>query len=194
MKNKLRFTLIISLFLLLLSPLLHAQEDIIAKFVPRLHRFQSDSILCRFFVPEQYDSTKKYPLVLTLHGGDANGDDNITHIMVYRIASSWADPMNQAKYPCFVVAPQVPSEKSWSDYILLTGDLLDSLSTEFSLDTDQLYVAGLSLGGFGTFEMLRTYPDRFAAGPLPEILRRVRRTMTRARTAGPTMTRQEYAE
>ena len=160
----LRFLLFASLPLFLFSPLLHAQEDIVAKFVPRLHTTQSDSLQYRFFVPEQYDSTKKYPLVLALHGSGERGDDNISHIRAYRNATSWADPINQVKYPCFVVAPQVPFEQDWSDYILLMGDVLDSLSTEFSLDTNRFYVTGLSMGGFGTFGMLQTYPDRFAAG------------------------------
>ncbi|MGB6122477.1 MAG: T9SS type A sorting domain-containing protein, partial [Bacteroidota bacterium] len=109
------------------------------------------------------DSTRKYPLVLTLHGSGERGDDNVTHIRAYRGATSWADPINQAKYPCFVVAPQVPFERGWSDYILLLDNLLDSLATEFSLDIDRFYVTGLSMGGFGTFELLETYPDRFAA-------------------------------
>ena len=106
----LRFLLFASLPLFLFSPLLHAQEDIVAKFVPRLHTSQSDSLQYRFFVPEQYDSTKKYPLVLALHGSGERGDDNISHIRAYRNATSWADPINQVKYPCFVVAPQVPFE------------------------------------------------------------------------------------
>jgi poly(3-hydroxybutyrate) depolymerase len=153
----------IFLCLLLFSPLLHAQPEIVAKFGSRLHTFQTDSLPYRFFIPEQYDSTKKYPLVLTLHGAGERGNDNLTHISAYRIATSWADPVNQVKYPCFVASPQVPFEQTWSDYIQLLDNLLDSLTVEFSLDTNRFYVTGLSMGGFGTFEMITTYPDRFAA-------------------------------
>jgi poly(3-hydroxybutyrate) depolymerase len=159
-----RNVLPIILSLLLFSPLLHAQPEIVAKFGSRLHTFQTDSLPYRFFIPEQYDSTKKYPLVLTLHGSGERGNDNLTHIAAYRIATSWADPTNQVKYPCFVASPQVPFEQGWTDYIQLLDNLLDSLTIEFSLDTNRFYVTGLSMGGFGTFELLTTYPDRFAAG------------------------------
>jgi len=159
-----RIVPIVSLCLLLFSPILHAQPGIVAKFGSRLHTFLSDSLPYRFFVPEQYDSTRKYPLVLTLHGAGERGNDNLTQINAYRIATAWADPINQGKYPCFVVSPQVPFEQDWGDYIQLLDHLLDSLTIEFSLDTNRFYVTGLSMGGFGTFELLNTYPDRFAAG------------------------------
>jgi predicted esterase len=144
---------------------LFAQPSIVAKFEARSHTFQSTTLPYRLFVPDNYNPAQKYPLVLALHGSDGQGTDNINHMgRGHRFATSWADPVNQASYPSFVVAPQVPFDASWFGVILTTAnDILDSLINEFSIDINRLYITGLSLGGFGTWEMIERYPDRFAA-------------------------------
>jgi predicted esterase/photosystem II stability/assembly factor-like uncharacterized protein len=119
----------------------------------------------RLFIPDNYSPSKKYPLVLTLHGSGAAGTDNLAQIEMTRLATSWADPVNQAKYPCFVVSPQAPVNRLWvEDNIAATvSDLLDSLAREFTIDSNRLYVTGLSLGGFGTWNYITRFPNRFAA-------------------------------
>jgi predicted esterase len=96
------------------------------------------------------------------------------------MATTWADSANQADHPCFVVAPQCPENNQWldwdwslgvycvedvpaSDEILTVRDLLDSLIREFSIDTYRIYITGLSMGGYGTFDMIARWPDLFAA-------------------------------
>ena len=118
----------------------------------------------RLFIPDNYLPSKKYPLVLTLAGSGGGGTDNLLQ-MDGRVATSWADPVNQAKYPCFVVSPQASANRSWSDDDIsgTVSDLLDSLQREFTIDSNRLYVTGFSLGGTGSWYMITRFPDRFAA-------------------------------
>lgn len=144
-----------------------AQDDIIAKFLPRSHTFNGATIVYRLFVPEDYNPAQKYPVVLTLHGNGAQGSDNLSQLMGTRLATSWADSVNQAQYPCFVVSPQCRAGFYWNDPWLgdlgAANNILDSLAREFPIDTTRMYVTGLSMGGWGTWLLIYAYPDRFAA-------------------------------
>ena len=140
------------------------QAAITSKFAFRDHYWQGQRLPYRLFVPESYSAPQKYPLVLTLHGSGERGANNRAQIDNYRIATVWADPLSQAKYPCLVVSPQCPASGNWSgDMLLAVSDLLDSLQHEFSIDPNRLYVTGLSMGGFGTWELACRFPGRFAA-------------------------------
>ncbi len=142
----------------------HTQPSIVAKFTARSYTYNGTTLPYRLFVPESYSPSKRYPIVLALHGSGERGSDNLVQISGWRLATSWADPINQAKYPCFVVAPQCPGGKSWSGPELATANaILDSLAAEFSIDANRMYVTGLSMGGFGTWELITSFPDRFAA-------------------------------
>jgi predicted peptidase len=150
------------------------------KFLKRSHTFDGTTLPYRLCMPDFYDPAQKYPLVLALHGVGECGTDDQIHIDVHRMATSWADSANQKKYPCFVVAPQCPLDNRWvdadwtpgfyrvsntpeSNELLSVIDLVDSLIREFPVDTNRLYVTGLSMGGQGTWDIITRYPDKFAA-------------------------------
>ena len=158
-----KFNLVSGLLIILSTAGVFAQQDIVDMFSRRAHFLDSKRIPYRLFVPANYDSTKQYPLVLTLHGSGERGIDNENQISNYRIATAWADPANQAVYPCIVVSPQAPQQSSWEDHIEILSDLLDSLEREFSVDINRLYITGLSMGGFGSWAMVEQFPTRFAA-------------------------------
>ncbi len=143
----------------------HSQSSIVSKFVARSFTQKDTTVIYRLFVPETYTSAKKYPIVLALHGAGERGTDTLSHIVNYRLATVWADPVNQTKHPCFVLAPQCsPLHESWDHYFGTLITLLDSLSRQYSLDTDRIYLTGLSMGGFGTWALLARYPEKFAVG------------------------------
>ncbi len=152
----------------------------VEKFEKHVHTFGETVIPYRLCPPDFYDPNKKYPLVLALHGAGERGTDNEIHIEVHRMATSWADSANQKNYPCFVLAPQCPANERWvdsdwsvghysiaetpiSNELLTVNDLIDSLIQEFSIDTNRLYITGLSMGGYGTWDYICRYPDKFAA-------------------------------
>src|SRR5262245_9227645 len=93
--------------------------------------------------------------------------------------NDFAKDENREKYPCFVVAPQCPEGEQWVevDWTLdahdfdekpsvtmqLVIELLENLPQKYSIDLSRLYVTGLSMGGFATWDMISRYPDKFAA-------------------------------
>lgn len=132
----------------------------------------------RLWVPNDYDATKQYPLIVYLHGAGERGTDNEKHI-AKNGAPKLAGELQQ-KQACFVLAPQVPDGKRWvevnwgekephqmplepSDPMRLLLKLLDELPKEFSLDPKRYYLTGISMGGFGTWELLVRRPQMFAA-------------------------------
>jgi predicted peptidase len=129
----------------------------------------------RLLKPEKYDTTKKYPLVLFLHGAGERGKDNEKQL-VHGVAE-FAKEENCKEYPCFLAAPQCPTGQGWSDFMAKKGtpskgpsepgrlalDLVTALEKEFSIDPNRLYITGLSMGGYGTWDIITRNPDLFAA-------------------------------
>ena len=131
----------------------------------------------RLLIPEGYRPGRKYPLVVFLHGAGERGADNRAQLV--HGAPLFLKPEVLAKFPCFVVAPQCPEGKRWvevdwsaeigvqprqpSDPLGLVVELLRKIPREFAIDTRRVYVTGLSMGGFGTWDLITRYPGRFAA-------------------------------
>jgi predicted peptidase len=76
-------------------------------FEPRQHKDSDGNVLpYRLFKPKNFDATKKYPLILFLHGAGERGADNTAQV---RDALHFARPDIQDEHPCFIVAPQCPA-------------------------------------------------------------------------------------
>ncbi len=131
----------------------------------------------RLLKPQNYDAAKRYPLVLILHGAGERGDDNAAQLKYG--APLFIKPEVREKYACFVVAPQCPTEQKWADIdwssdapvqpekvspsMALTLAAIEALQKEFSIDADRLYVTGLSMGGYGTWDLITRFPEKWAA-------------------------------
>ncbi|GAB5553441.1 MAG: hypothetical protein Sapg2KO_30320 [Saprospiraceae bacterium] len=133
----------------------------------------------RLLLPENYDSTQVYPLVLFLHGAGERGQDN--EIQLVHGADLFLQAENRSDFPAIVVFPQCQKNSFWADAdfggdrvefplkskvnpdLGAVIELLDQLELELSVDQNRMYVGGLSMGGFGTFEILARQPKRFAA-------------------------------
>jgi predicted peptidase len=137
------------------------------------------TLVYRLFVPKNYQASKKYPLMLTLHGAGERGNNN-TSQLVHDFNGMWASDSVQNPHPFFVVAPQCPMDSQWVNTPWSNGSydvdkiaisepmksvvaILDSLAKEFNLDGDRIYLSGISMGGYGTWYLAMKYPDRFAA-------------------------------
>ncbi|GAB3335818.1 hypothetical protein GCM10027299_45180 [Larkinella ripae] len=127
-----------------------------------------DTLAYRLLKPEGYDSTQRYPLLVSLHGGAGYGTDNIRQLASWEI-QRLTEPENRKKYPAFILAPQCSRGTSWGglphlvprDTIVFA--LLNALEQEFSIDSNRRYVVGGSLGGYGTWHFIGTRPGMFAA-------------------------------
>ncbi len=131
----------------------------------------------RMMRPADYDAKQKYPLVIFLHGAGERGDDNLVQLV--HGMNDFAKDENRRKHPCFVIAPQCPGEAKWvnvdwssdrhklpaepSDALKLTLNLIAALQKEFSIDPRRLYITGLSMGGYGTWDAVSRQPAMFAA-------------------------------
>ncbi len=133
----------------------------------------------RLYVPANYDNLKKYPFVLFLHGAGERGNDNESQLKL-GIKNAFENE-NCPIYDCIVLAPQCPSEykwvevEKWTDCIYSTDnipeskplcavrELMENIFGEYSVDANRVYVTGLSMGGYGTWDLLVRHTDMFAA-------------------------------
>lgn len=162
--------------LFIFSPHLHAEE----LYRPLI--FQNDKgekLHYRLMTPEGYDpkGSEKYPLVLFLHGAGERGADNQKQLV--HGTREFAKPEVRKKYPAFVLAPQCPDGKRWvevdwtldshkqlpedSDTIKLVLQLISSMQKEYRIDQHRQYVTGLSMGGYGTWDLITRHPEMWAA-------------------------------
>ncbi|RYG25965.1 phospholipase [bacterium] len=114
-------------------------------------------------LPEGYDAdkSKKWPLVLFLHGAGERGND----LEKNRVHGPFKELAKGRKIPAIVIAPQCPTGDSWSSERMqraLQG-LLDDAERRYRVDRDREYLTGLSMGGFGTWALAMRTSNRFTA-------------------------------
>lgn len=135
----------------------------------------------RIYLPEGYSAEKKYPLVLFLHGADKRGSDNKAQLeSAYGAFFERILGAERNRYPAIIVAPQCPSEQQWVDTPWINGcysldsveksnemeaveELLEQLQNEYSVNRNRLYAVGVSMGGFGVWDLIMRNPDLLAA-------------------------------
>ena len=126
----------------------------------------------RLFIPPSYDSSQQYPLIFWFHGGSGRGSNNEAQISTENEKGShvWTTRDNQAAFPAFVLAPQCPQNENWGNPELndVSGALQSAMEIfalvqkDYSIDSDRIYLAGQSMGGFGVWSLLQTYPELWA--------------------------------
>jgi predicted peptidase len=114
------------------------------------------------YLPGDYgrDPQQKWPLILFLHGSGERGND--LELLKRQPLPKTLDQMKD--FPFIVLSPQLPlAMGNWSDLIDPVKALLDQIQASYSVDNQRVYLTGLSMGGFGTWEFALRYPQRFAA-------------------------------
>ncbi len=116
------------------------------------------------YLPEDWrrDDGKQWPIVLFLHGRGERGSEGMwqTQIGIAEAVRNHPD-----RWPFVIVMPQCPQNAHWTDpsMIELALAALDQESAEFHADPARSYLTGLSMGGYGAWELARLYPHRWAA-------------------------------
>ncbi|HET9016424.1 MAG TPA: dienelactone hydrolase family protein, partial [Thermomicrobiaceae bacterium] len=149
------------------------------------------------YLPDGYNPTQKYPLVLMLHGGgeraiaQKTAAQNRAKLLDTPYAAVWGpganvpySPAVQKRWPSFVVVPQLLYPDRWVDVnphqgsyvqaadptpsLYMAKAIVDELRAKYaSVDPTRLYITGMSLGGYGTWDAIERWPTYFAAaGPI----------------------------
>ncbi len=121
-----------------------------------LHHYQ-------VYLPEGWNEHMKWPVILFLHGSGERGAEGMDETQIGLPAAIRIHP---ERWPAVVVMPQVPfNHHHWTDpeMMELAMGALNEEEREFHGDPDRTYLTGLSLGGYGVWELARTYPHVFAA-------------------------------
>lgn len=139
---------------------------------------KGDTLNYRMLFPDA-DRFRKYPLVIFLHGSGERGDDNDAQLKWG--VMNFATDQNMMLHPAIVIAPQCPEKMTWSNVthgkddealelqpepskpMALVIGLIHQLIKTMPVDTDRIYITGLSMGGFGTYDAIERYPYLFAA-------------------------------
>ena len=164
----------VTLFALIAAQLTYTTEDFEAK---TYSSSAGEPLKYRIHVPEAKDPAEKLPLILFFHGAGERGDDNVSQL------THGANPImayaKKADTDVIVIAPQCPKGKQWvdtpwsadshtmpakpSESMQLVIDLLKEVRETMPVDETRIYVTGLSMGGFGTWDIIQRMPDTFAA-------------------------------
>lgn len=110
-------------------------------------------------LPQDYsaDTAKKWPLLIFLHGSGESGND-LQKVKVHGPPKL----VEQGKQlPFIVVSPQANGSFGWQPDIL--QHFLRNVKTKYRVDKDRIYLTGLSMGGYGTWNWASKYPREFAA-------------------------------
>lgn len=120
------------------------------------------TLSCQYllFLPAGYDENEqKWPLILFLHGAGERGDD-LEKVKVHGPPKIVEKKKN---FPFILVSPQCPEEKWWPNEVDMLINLLDDIVNRYNVDTERIYLTGLSMGGYGVWRLATEYPERFAA-------------------------------
>ena len=137
-------------------------------------------LLYRQLAPVELESGRTYPLVLFLHGAGGRGSDNVRQITDAGVCPGLLNKVGFAgRYECYMIAPQVPSGKRWvevnwsakahdmpdkaGNQMRMTLELVDEAMNKYPIDPNRVYVTGLSMGGYGTWDAIQRRPKFFAA-------------------------------
>lgn len=163
----------------------------------------NDTLPYRILLPLQYDAKKTYPVLFFLHGAGERGSDNEKQLV--HGSKVFLSPDHRTRFPAIVVFPQCSANSYWSNvlrlhdadgkrqfhflaggeptrYMQLLQHLVTYFLSAYPVKKAQVYVGGLSMGGMGTYEVVRRMPDTFAAafaicgGAAPETATSINKT------------------
>jgi predicted peptidase len=131
----------------------------------------------QLLAPPAIEPGRRYPLVVFLHGAGERGRDNEKQL---KYLPTWmAEPALRERHPCFLLAPQCREDERWVDIswadkkstpqgppttdVLSVIAALNAVIAAEPVDPGRIYLTGLSMGGYGTWDLAARQPERFAA-------------------------------
>ncbi len=128
------------------------------------------SIKYNIYLPDNYDSSKEYPLLVFIADSSLVGRGTTASLEQGYGGVIWATNDEQSKHESIIVVPTYNeiiiddnNGYSKSEYLETTKNLIDYISTQYSIDTNRIYGTGQSMGGMAILYLSSKYPDLFAA-------------------------------
>jgi len=197
--NKLLFSL---LFLVIGCTLSNSKSNRIltwqSYFKPCIYVIGKDTLYYQIHLPKRYERhpAERFPLLVFLHGADERGNDNQKQMT---FVQKFFSPVYTDQFESIIIVPQCPKGKRWVEVDwkldssvspaqasvpmqLLKSLIFDSVCNYYKVEMTRMYVTGLSMGGFGTWDIICRFPGLFAAalpvcgGGDKEFIRRIRKT------------------
>jgi len=175
-----RLQLLLAAIILVFTPHLQAQ-GLLTKYTPAVWKNPAGEILnYRYRSPAKLETGQKYPLLLFLHGAGGRGDDNRGELTDAGTIQALEKAGVSGEFNSYVLAGQVPKNKLWVDVnwrsnshkmpeistsMKLMFEVMDAFIADPAnqIDKDRIYVMGLSMGGYGTWDAIQRRPNFFAA-------------------------------
>lgn len=160
-----RFTLLLALSLLGVSLAFASRSAARAKdtgFLDRAISINAATYKYQVFVPDDWSPKQKWPIILFLHGAGERGSDGLLQTDV---GLPHAVRLDRSHFQSIIVIPQCLKENWWTqpEMEALALAALTAATKEFKGDPKHTYLTGLSMGGYGSWDLAGKYPGRFAA-------------------------------
>lgn len=204
MQSSAQFVMRVSMIIaVVLSSTLHIRSQDLSVYRKFVFRSGADSMPYRLCLPENYDPSKQYPVLFFLHGSGERGSDNEAQLVH---GARWLiSEENRRHYPMILVFPQCSAMGYWANTdrredslgklsftffkggkptrnMALLQQLVRYIMRTYPVKMDAIYAGGLSMGGMGTYELVRRMPRTFRAafaicgGANPVTARKLKRT------------------
>jgi predicted peptidase len=109
------------------------------------------------YKPKEYTGDNPFPLMIFLHGAGERGDD--LEIIKLHGPPNLID--QGGEFPFIIASPQVAEGEWWSPSTVIW--VLQDVKSKLNVDSKRVYLTGLSMGGYGTWEIAIKHPQLFAA-------------------------------
>ena len=116
---------------------------------------------CVVYVPEDFKDDEKLPMMVFLHGAGERGTDPAL-IKIHGLGKYASQ--GKLNVRAVVVTPQIPNDVlTWNNLYDEAFDIIDTMAEKYHVDKTRISLTGLSMGGFGTWELGILRPHFFSA-------------------------------
>lgn len=136
-------------------------ETAFPKFKSGTYTKDGSTMKYRYYLPENYDSSVSYPVVMFLHGETRKGNDNEQQL--YNAQDLFDKVIEQeSTNPCILVAPQCSADNSWTDLSDMIDGVVNDIQNQYSVNSEKIYISGYSEGTEGCYKVVSDNPDKYA--------------------------------
>lgn len=127
-------------------------------------KFEKEQASLKYILttPTNFDKSEKLPLTVFLHGAGERGE-NLDALKRYCIPKLFTSNQDFGNLRAITLSPLCPVERTWYDYKWEVISLIEKIADEYNVDRDRISLSGISMGGFGTWEIAMQSPELFSA-------------------------------